>query len=151
MIPFNEAKERIRIFLQGRGDLTIPTLGGQAAIIVRLQDSDIVFYNTRGNLFIINERQWDAVYRRRNSLPANIKNQTSQYGDPRWAEMPNFLNYILAPYIPAIMRFLEENDLPPNRGNNLPPDTPDPDPAPVSPEPTNNDRDPYENIVIGRV
>lgn len=107
MIPFNEAKQKISQILEGTSDLVIPTLGLQSYIRVYLKNGQIAIQNSRDNVFYIDEDKWNAVYQRRNNLPAANKNRTSQYGNPIWHDMPGFLSYIIAPYIPAVMRLLE--------------------------------------------
>ena len=111
MIPFNEAIERLDLIIGKTKELIIPTLGQQSLIRVYIEAGQIVIKNSRENIWYVNETKWNAVYQRRNSLPGNRRNNTGQYGNPTWNTMPDYLNFYLAPYIPAIMRFLEDQPL----------------------------------------
>jgi hypothetical protein len=111
MIPFNEAIERLDLIIGKTKELIIPTLGQQSLIRVYIEAGQIVIKNSRENIWYVNETKWNAVYQRRNSLPGNRRNNTGQYGNPTWNTMPDYLNFYLAPYIPAIMRFLEDPSL----------------------------------------
>lgn len=108
MIPFEEAKRLLKEHLGEVSDLLLPTLGGQSEIRVYLGGDNIFFRNSMDNVHEITKKKWDAVYQRRKELPVDEKNKTSRYGKPIWDSMPkDILNHITAPYIPAIMRFLE--------------------------------------------
>jgi hypothetical protein len=126
MISFEEAKKLLRQHLGDYSDLVIPTLGERSEIRVYLYNGLIFFRNSRDNAHEINQAKWDAVYERRQQLPQHLKNRTSQYGNPIWDTMPRFLNHITAPYIPAIMRFLEDPDNYTVEPINVDPNSPDP-------------------------
>ena len=126
MISFEKAKGLLQEHLGECSDLVIPTLGMQSKIRVYLDRGAILFKNSRDNVHEIDQAKWDAVYRRREQLTPALKNSTSQYGNPIWSTMPGYLNYITAPYIPAIMRFLEDPENHIVEQININPTSPDP-------------------------
>jgi len=84
---------------------TIPTLGGQSDFTVSSEDGVLIIKNSSGTTRSINMEYWEEVKKRRRSL-GNSKNSTSMYTDPEW-DLPYPTDRIFAPYVAAVMRYLE--------------------------------------------
>lgn len=90
--------------------LQIPTLGRISSIDVDVVGNQIRITNARGNSEIIDIFHWNALIERINELDENEKEMTSRYAHGNhpynWNNSPN---RIFSPYVPAIIRYLNEN------------------------------------------
>jgi hypothetical protein len=84
---------------------TITTLGGRSEITVFSEDGVLIIENSGGTTRSINTEYWEEVKKRRRSL-GKAKDSTSMYTDPEW-NLPYPTDRIFAPYVAAVMRYLE--------------------------------------------
>lgn len=90
--------------------LEIPTLGNRSHIHVEVTNRLLILRYSDGNECLISEEHWDHVMNRVRELPQEERYKTSRYGHGpflfNWNEAPN---RVFSLYIPAIVRYLNEN------------------------------------------
>jgi hypothetical protein len=105
-IEYNQA---INFFSENQQE--IPTLARRKSMNVFVEDGRLVVNNSSNNTYAINEKTWNKVMERMKELDIQDRATTKYYvlgtKPDNWQECPN---KVLAIYIPAIVRYiLEEN------------------------------------------
>jgi hypothetical protein len=90
-------------------EITIHTLGRKRYIRILKIINSIRIENSKNNTILIDLNHWNKVMNRVNELNINERLKTSRYAhgsnDYNWPEAPD---RIFSPYVPAILRYMNE-------------------------------------------
>jgi hypothetical protein len=95
--------------IEANNFLEIPTLGWQAHMMLNITENNLIQINNRYTVTHVNWALTIARIKQLINVGNNAHTRTGNYNTPNWNPMPQGTSIVISPYIPAIIRYFEND------------------------------------------